>query len=146
MRPDPGDAVRPKHTNYQGDTGDPRVANTMGGDEEVLGLGEERGILDENAGQEQNEILESQEDIEDTEPKASLPTPLMPSRSEVEEHTVDHLPYRAWCEFCNEGRGREFAHPLVKSERMIPIMRFDYMFITRRGVHSRAEFAKLSGE
>ena len=42
------------------------------------------------------EIMESgeHEEVEDRRP---LPNPDVPTQSEVEEHRVDHIPYRSWC-------------------------------------------------
>ena len=117
-------------------------------EEPVLGVGDEQSSEGmEQAHEEKGEILESHEaDEEETDPKVTLPTPTMPSRLEVEDHRVDHLPYRAWCEYCNEGRGREFAHAKVTSDRQIPIICFDYMFITRHGVYMRGECCPAPSE
>ena len=49
---------------------------------------------------------------EETEPRDSLPTPELPSQSEIDDHNVDHCPYRSWCRFCVEGGAREMAHKL----------------------------------
>ena len=38
------------------------------------------------------------------------PAPEAPSRAEVEEHELTHIPYRAWCRHCRAARGREDCH------------------------------------
>ena len=43
---------------------------------------------------------------EQAEPLRQLPTPHMPTRSEVLDHRCTHVPFRAWCPHCVEGRGR----------------------------------------
>ena len=34
-----------------------------------------------------------------------LPGPKMPSREEVEQHYLTHLPFRNWCQYCIQGKG-----------------------------------------
>ena len=47
-----------------------------------------------------DELIEAEEEIE---PRDSLPNPELPSQSEIDDHNIDHCPYRAWCRFCAEG-------------------------------------------
>ena len=42
-------------------------------------------------------------DLEDVAPKRLLPSPYQPTQSEIEEHMVDHIPFRAWCKCCLDG-------------------------------------------
>ena len=37
-------------------------------------------------------------DAEDVQPQQTLTTPELPSRAVIEEHRIDHWPYRSWCE------------------------------------------------
>ena len=46
---------------------------------------------------------------EEAEERRILPTPTLPSQREIDEHWIDHYPYRNWCGKCVEGRGRETA-------------------------------------
>ena len=39
-----------------------------------------------------------------------LPQPGLPSRQEVQEHELTHIPYRSWCVHCVRGAGRSDAH------------------------------------
>lgn len=82
------------------------------------------------------------EDAEDVVPRRLLPTPDLPSQSEVDEHMVDHVPYRHWCRCCREGFGREAGHYRVSSDRSIPVVAFDYVFITKRGVMVRKDLVE----
>lgn len=50
------------------------------------------------------EIIEAP--VEEVDPHRHLPTPELPSASEVARHREDHLPYQSWCDQCVEGRGR----------------------------------------
>ena len=34
--------------------------------------------------------------------------PCLPTRAEIDEHELTHLPFRNWCEHCVKGRGRPF--------------------------------------
>ena len=36
--------------------------------------------------------------------------PMLPSRAEVREHDLTHLPYRNWCPHCIKGKGKEMGH------------------------------------
>ena len=49
---------------------------------------------------------------------------------------MTHYPFRAWCKHCLEGRGREFGHDNLsgdKAEWKMPVIAFDYCFISDRG-------------
>ena len=82
-------------------------------------------------------------DDEDVAPRRVLNTPYQPSQSEIDEHMVDHIPFRHWCRCCLEGFGRESPHCRVHGDRVVPIISFDYLFVTRRGVVGKCE---LKGE
>ena len=85
--------------------------------EEVLANGAEEPVQDsrERAGREDDELFGEAADgdadgqpdeggdaevEEDCEPKKIAPDPGMPTQAEVDEHDVDHYPYRSWCEDC----------------------------------------------
>ena len=44
-------------------------------------------------GAEGQEVIETEEE---TEPKRMPTTPAMPTQSDMDEHRIDHLPYREW--------------------------------------------------
>ena len=74
------------------------------------------------------EIIEAE--VEEADPKRSIPTPEMPSPSDVERHREDHIPYASWCDHCVEGRGREMGHSRVdRSVRTVSTFSFDYLFL-----------------
>ena len=37
-------------------------------------------------------------------PERVIPDPGQPTRQQIEDHRVDHLPYRSWCPECVAGR------------------------------------------
>ena len=56
--------------------------------------------------------------------------PRVPTRAEVDEHNMTHLPYRSWCTHCVRGRGE--AHPHHNSgdeERDVPELHVDHCFM-----------------
>ena len=77
---------------------------------------------------------------EETEPQKVMTTPHMPSPAEVEDHRIDHLPYRSWCAECIEGQGKERPHTSSKSVRTISTISFDYFGITKQGTFMRKEW------
>ena len=81
------------------------------------------GEVDENA----------EFDAEDIHPVKSLNTPDMPSRAAVEDHRVDHWPYRSWCDECNEGAGRERSHGAADPEHRASMIGMDYGYMTPKG-------------
>ena len=86
----------------------------------------------------EEELIEAEEEVA---PRDSLPSPELPSQSEIDDHNVDHCPYRSWCRHCVEGRAREMAHRLQdQSSRKISTVSSDYLFITRRSVFTREEW------
>ena len=67
---------------------------------------------------------------------ASLPTMYQPTHSEYLDHCVTHYPFRAWCKHCLEGRGREFGHEAHRGDKdswTMPVIAFDYCFVSDRG-------------
>ena len=68
---------------------------------------------------------------EDCGPKRIVPDPGAPTQSEIDDHNVDHLPYRSWCECCVKGKATGEPHRRVAVESKIPIIAFDYMFILK---------------
>ena len=65
------------------------------------------------------------------QPVPTLPTPIMPSYKEIEEHRIAHWPPRLWSDECREGFGRE--RPRLKKPEGQPrsvILSFYDMFLT----------------
>ena len=77
---------------------------------------------------------------EDSGPKQVSPDPGQPTQSEIDDHNVDHWPCRCWCEACVKGRGTGEAHKNDgSSESTMPVIAFDYLFITKEHVWRREE-------
>ena len=59
--------------------------------------------------------------------------PLMPSKQEVDEHQLTHLPYRNWCRHCVRGRGKQTPHQASKGSTGLPEISFDFCFVGEEG-------------
>ncbi len=107
---------------------------------EIL-VGEEDDALfgDAMDGEATGEIEEIPDaEAEDMAPKRVSPDPGRPTQSEIDDHMIDHMPYRCWCEECVKGRGTGEQHR-EGTTGAIPIIGFDYLFIVDRGIMRRDE-------
>ena len=84
--------------------------------------------------EEVEEALECETDLEVKEKTQGvlrkLQSPLKPSAEEVEEHMLNHCPYRSWCSTCVRGRGKHLAHR--KHQHVpgtAPAIHLDYCFL-----------------
>ena len=85
-------------------------------------------------------------DAEEAEERRVLPTPVLPSQADIDEHWIDHYPYRSWCGKCVEGRGRERPHFRTHDSRKIPTVVFDYCFLSKDGIYTREEWGAMPAE
>ena len=96
--------------------------------EEVVGDGTvgAQGVGNADAGAQEGEDDEGR-------PPAQVPTPHQPTTAEREEHEITHTPYRSWCRYCVQGRGRRSPHrsqdPLTRSNG-VPKISLDYFFLS----------------
>ena len=145
------DPVRPNHLNVIDGAGLTEKAAVVSGSGSMMEATAQRttigdteiyateDIVDEIADA-ANEELEAEEEAEE---RKVLPTPTLPSPAEVDQHRIDHYPYRAWCRECVEGRGRERPHFRQHDKRRMPTVVFDYCFLSKQGVYSRSEWATM---
>ena len=84
-----------------------------------VGVGEESGVVAfgkkfrcdcEICNNETGEELMEADAEEEVEARQTLLDPILLSQSDIDDHCIDHAPYRFWCRWCVEGRGREMAH------------------------------------
>ena len=87
-------------------------------------FGEARGDDGDGPVEESKDELEGQ----DCAPRRVAPDPGLPTQSEIDEHNVDHWPYRSWCEHCVRGRAVGEPH---RSGPESTVPAFDYLFIAR---------------
>lgn len=57
-----------------------------------------------------------------------------PSRAEVEDHNLTHIPFRSWCAHCVKGRAVADPHwdQGSKEEEEIPTVSADYMYMKKK--------------
>ena len=56
--------------------------------------------------------------------------PIKPSKEEVDEHMLTHLPFRSWCPHCVRGKSKGKPHRRAKEEpRELPTVALDYTFM-----------------
>ena len=89
--------------------------------------------------QAQPDDILNNDDENDTEDKTSMPprmlsSPSMPSRQEIQEHNVTHIPFRSWCPFCVAGKSKCAPHKrgIDHSDDAVPLVAFDYCFMGDR--------------
>ena len=102
------------------------------------------GIVDGNVAGRDEEITESQE--AEVEPLRTMQTPETPTQDEIDQHQIDHVPFRPWCRYCLEGFGREDGHFHSEVKRDVPVVSLDYCFLSRRGVFLRTEWQPQENE
>ena len=73
---------------------------------------------------------DGQKPAEASKPKP-LQDPVKPTRCEVIEHNLTHLPYRSWCPDCVNRRGKALPHYSQDPEDMhqVPMVSVDYHFM-----------------
>lgn len=148
--------VRPKHTKHTCPTAEGAVGGT--GFEEDLGERvEEQEVMGNEVEEEDLQDLFNDEPVpspvtppvpapaippqdgehedpemeEQCEPRKGLPDPGQPTQQQVDDHNLDHFPYRCWCRACVEGRGRGEPHRAGHGESQgVSMFAFDYLFIT----------------
>ena len=73
-----------------------------------------------------------------------LPSPSPPSRQEMLEHNITHMPFRNWCPHCLAGKAKSTKHMqgagLGVSET--PIISMDYMFMGDKNTDVNEEDAE----
>ena len=59
---------------------------------------------------------------------------------------MTHYPYQSWCQYCVEGRGREFGHHrVVRDPNTVLTVSFDYAFISDNGDIETQEAYEAAG-
>ena len=65
---------------------------------------------------------------------SKLLDPKLPTKKDVDEHILTHLPYRNWCQYCVEGKGKMAPHfkQQARTDGLTEI-HFDYCFMSTEG-------------
>ena len=69
-------------------------------------------------------------------PAIPLRSPSAPSRQEMLEHCLTHVPFRSWCVHCVRGKCKSSKHSSTggTEESAVPIVGFDYAFLSDRNI------------
>ena len=95
-------------------------------------VGEASGAIGNgNDGTFDDELCAPCEEEEQAEMPLCLPAVYQPAHSEFLDHCVTHYPYRAWCKYCVEGRGRELGHDASRGNKRVSGRRQLYPSTTR---------------
>ena len=113
-------------------------------DEEVEDEGEAQGEeevrQEEGYPQESQDALKEPPEEEDPElgqecaPRRVLPDPGQPTQKQLDEHRIDHLPFRSWCPECVAGRATGEQHQKRGESKSIPTISMDYLYLTKSRV------------
>ena len=80
---------------------------------------------------ENNHTMSPVEESDEAVAAKVLPSPSPPSRQEMLEHNITHMPFRSWCPHCLAGKAKSTKHMqgagLGVSET--PVINADYMFM-----------------
>ena len=83
---------------------------------------------DQNPAAEPPDLGEEEPDVEAAEgdftcqecvPRRILPDPRQPTQKQIDDHRIDHLPYRSWCPHCVAARATGEQHQQRKDEKRI---------------------------
>ena len=82
------------------------------------------------------------DEVEEERKPKLLRSPGTPSRREVEEHELTHIPFRPWCPSCVCGRGINSPHKKIqrKEEREVPLIAADYGHLTSKADPEKPHF------
>ena len=82
----------------------------------------------------QDEHQVSPEDEEAATAKA-LKAPYLLSQQEIDDHEITHIPFRAWCDCCVRGRGKNLEHAKIYAdlEHLLNTLSMDYYFAGQDG-------------
>ena len=61
-----------------------------------------------------------------------LPSPTPPSRQEMLEHNISHMPFRSWCPHCVAGKGKAASHFKQERQDGMPEIHVDYCFLSTK--------------
>ena len=123
----------------------PAVSSQDGGDR-VGDAGRDGGEHVEGELQDAGAEAQGEEQIDegvdaDAVLRKALPSPYMPTISEIRQHKTNHLPYRSWCDECVEAFAREWPHLQHDGAgtRTIPVIHMDYACLTEKGLFRRID-------
>jgi len=146
----PQQSIRPKEQNQKNKVWKDLGSNEIEKDDELVdgkghgkGIGGKangKGVSEEDANgkgvseEDVPHLLPGNESDEEQDPgdvrhMKKMIDPCLPTRSEILEHELSHLPYRNWCTHCVKGRANERYHPRAERDPDgLPEIHVDYCF------------------
>ena len=91
-----------------------------------------QGGVPENIGSDSSSSSSDEDDNNEAVPANAASKPKRPSKAEVDEHMLSHLPYRSWCAHCVKGKAKSKKHSCTSqnNDHEIPMVTLDYMFLS----------------
>ena len=107
--------------------------------EDLKGLEEDSRIaLDPDRSETDVEDKGGEDDVEECHKAKAIRQPQEPTRQEIEEHELTHVPFREWCFHCCKGKTRNNPHKVNKNKMMedeehaVTTISMDYMYMNEK--------------
>ena len=102
------------------------------------------GAPHEEAAPHGGEREETEEEENEVQKVKVARNPGDPTKEEVEQHNVTHVPYRSWCHHCVRGRAcgrqhREREAEVDDEEAPVPRVHLDYWYLTKADAEAKDE-------
>lgn len=113
-------------------------AVSPGSSPQIGGLGDQSGVSKNNEGTEgtkdyeEGEIVSTEVEHGEAIVPRQVPEVYTPTKQEIDEHNISHLPFRSWRRHCVEGRSVDRSSSgkyADGSVGCVPCVHFDYMFM-----------------
>ena len=80
---------------------------------------------------------ENPEEGQECAPRRALPDPGQPTQQQLDDHRIDHLPFRSWCPECVAGSATGEQHQKRCESKSILTISMDYLYLTKSRVVER---------
>ena len=106
-------------------------------DADLQGLEEEKDKSEDTMDDEDDE--DKEEGAEEGQQAKGIRDPQEPTKQEIEDHELTHIPFRDWCVHCCKGKSRSNPHRTNKNkaeedeENVVTTVSMDYMYLTEKG-------------
>ena len=113
----------------------------MGSDDEESNTAENMKAAVKSGGEVGDKSMSPVEEADEAVTARVLPSPSPPSRQEMLEHNITHMPFRSWCPHCMAGKAKAMKH--IQGAGLgvceTPIVSMDYMFMGDRSKEDVSE-------
>ena len=70
---------------------------------------------------------EHQDTLQEARRARGIPQPTQPTKQEMAEHALTHMPYRSWCPICVKAKGKQDAYKQQQSNQ--PVIQIDFAYL-----------------